>query len=80
MLLKVVKLFFFIKGGGTISHAGFGGSGLGNKRHKRGGSEVQNLPSDLAKPMSVGTVLLHNVTEILKKNVDGKSYRLIKNY
>ena len=64
ILLNVEKLFFLFKGGGTSSFAGFGGSGLGNKQQKSGGSEVQNLPSDLAKPIIVGTVLLHSVNAI----------------
>jgi len=43
---------------------GIGGSGLGNRRHNRGGSLVQKRPIDLTRPMKIGTVDLHNVTEI----------------
>lgn len=62
-----MKLFFLFKGGGLSSLAAFGGSGLGNNLHRSIGSEVQNLPSDLAKPMIVGTVLLHNVNAVRTK-------------
>jgi hypothetical protein len=43
---------------------GIGGSGLGNMRHNNGGSLVQKRPIDLARPIRIGTVDLHNVTEI----------------
>jgi hypothetical protein len=46
---------------------GIGGSGLGNMRHNNGGSLVQKRPIDLARPMRIGTVDLHNVTEIDKQ-------------
>jgi hypothetical protein len=46
---------------------GIGGSGLGNMRHNRGGSLVQKRPIDLARPMRIGTVDLHNVTAIDKQ-------------
>jgi len=43
---------------------GIGGSGFGNRRHNREGSLVQKRPIDLIRPMRIGTVDLHNVTEI----------------
>jgi len=46
---------------------GIGGSGLGKRRHSSGGSLVQKRPIDLARPMRIGTVDLHNVTEIDNK-------------
>lgn len=72
ILLKVEKLFFLYKGGGKTSLEGLGGSGRGNKRQRSGGSEVQNLPSDLAKPINMGTVFLHNVT--VRKMIKIKIY------
>jgi len=43
---------------------GIGGSGLGNRRHNRGGSLLQKRPTDLTRPMRIGTVDLDNVAEI----------------
>jgi hypothetical protein len=67
--LKFEKLLFLFSCPTSLEAGmGIGGSGLGNKRHNNGGSLVQKRPIDLASPMRIGTVALHNVTVKRKIN------------
>lgn len=61
---KLEKLFFlgmFRSGIGGTGVCWIGALGLGNSRHKSGGSVKVARPIDLAKPIKHGMVALHNV-------------------